>query len=145
MEMLVVILIIAVMATLFLPMLGVFTEGSEAIATAGDFRTFGNAFRSYMMLEGEWPPDTIEEVPAGVGMEVYLSPESFEREAPIGGRYNWDGPENHPYAGIALTTTPASIEQLEIVDDKLDDGNLNTGFFRRTPNGRYTYILEDDL
>jgi hypothetical protein len=32
---------------------------------------------------------------------------------------------------------------MELVDAALDDGDLAQGRFRQTPNGRFTYILEE--
>ena len=119
------------------------SEKAEVSATAADFRIFQTAFKSYAAVEKDYPPDTHKALPAG--MEDYLTDAAFEKEAPISGRYNWEGPDHYPYAGISLTTTNASIEQLRALDDILDDGNLHTGYFRRTPNGRYTLIIEDGI
>ena len=34
-------------------------------------------------------------------------------------------------------------EDFELLDSMLDDGDLTQGKFRQTPNGRYTYIIEE--
>ena len=142
-ELLTVITIIVVVASIALPSMGSIRNGAQVCATVADLKNFATAFRAYSMLEGGYPPDTHETIPAGI--EDYLSPSSFEREAPISGRYNWEGPDAYSYAGISLTTTAASEEDLELLDHQIDDGNLATGFFRQTPNGRYTYIIEDNI
>jgi len=143
--MLTVIAIIGILASIFMPMISGINGTSKVTATAADFRTFANAFKAYSMLEGGWPPDSHNSIPLGVGMEAYLSAESFNRDAAIGGRYNWEGPDNYTYAGISLTTTSASTEDLEALDDILDDGNLSSGWFRLMGNGRYTLIIEDNI
>lgn len=143
-ELLIVIAIIGIVAAIAIPTMAPLNRRTKVTATAADFRTFGDAFRAFSYLEGGWPPDSHETVPPGVGMEAYLSKGAFERESPIGGRYNWEGPSHYDYAGISLTTTPASVEEMEQLDDILDDGVLTTGFFRLMPNGRYTYVLEYD-
>jgi hypothetical protein len=34
-------------------------------------------------------------------------------------------------------------DDLELLDSMLDDGDLTQGKFRQTPNGRYTYIIDE--
>ena len=140
-ELLTVIAIIAIIVSIFLPSMGSIRNGTEVVATVADLKNFAAAFRTYSLLEGGYPDDTHETIPSG--LEDYLSPQSFEREAPITGRYNWEGPDEYAYAGISFTTTTADTETLTLLDHQIDDGNLTTGFFRQTPNGRYTYILEE--
>jgi hypothetical protein len=48
-----------------------------------------------------------------------------------------------PYSGISILGATASEENIRQFDDIIDDGNINAGSFRKTPNGRYTYILEE--
>jgi type IV pilus assembly protein PilA len=43
---------------------------------------------------------------------------------------------------MALITT-APLEDLRRLDSMLDDGDLSQGKFRQTPNGRYTYIIDE--
>jgi hypothetical protein len=45
-------------------------------------------------------------------------------------------------AGISAVSTNASTQQMQDIDAKIDDGNLSTGQFQNTSNGRYTLILE---
>ena len=144
-EILVVIAVIGIIAAIAVPYIGTIREKARVASTVHDFRTFRTAFYSYSLMRNGYPPDSHNELPKGVGMEAFLAADSFERDAAISGRFNWEGPERYPYAGISLTTTNASQSELEAVDDILDDGNLSTGYFRRTPNGRYTYIIEDGI
>ena len=75
--------------------------------------------------------------------KLLLLPRSGPRETQLGGNYNWEGPDNYPYAGISLYNSTASEELATLVDQMLDDGDLDQGVFRKTPNGRYTYIIEE--
>lgn len=86
-----------------------------------------------------FPPDNNEAIPPG--MESLLPPQ-FEETTAIGGRYNWEGPSFYPYAGISISSGPKS-DLVQLVDNILDDGSLQTGKFRITANGRPTYILEE--
>ena len=141
-EMLVVIAVIGIIAAIAVPSVSNVRTSAKVAATAADFKNFAQAFRAHKLLEGEYPPDTREEVPAGT-MYNYLAEDSFEKEAAIGGRYNWEGQEHHPFPAISLTSTSATNGELVALDEILDDGDLTTGFFRRmNHSGRYTYILE---
>ena len=142
-EMLVVVVVIGVLASIGLPLIDSFATQSKINGTAADFRTFQSAFLAHSYMERGYPADNHNALPAG--MEKYLSKSAFEKEAPISGRYNWEGPDRYTYAGVSLTTTNASLTELRELDEILDDGNLATGNFRRTPNGRYTFIIEDGI
>ena len=61
---------------------------------------------------------------------------------PLGGTYNWEGPNSYPYAGISIYQPNATDAQFAELDAMIDDGDTSTGEFRQTPNGRYTYIVE---
>lgn len=142
-ELMVVLAIVGVLASVAIPQYSEYRDRAKATAVAADLKNFGMAFRAYALLEGQYPPDSHNQLPPGAGMEEFISPAAFNRETPLGGRYNWEGPDGYPYAGVSLFDCPAEIELIEVVDSTLDDGNLATGYFRQTPNGRYTYILEE--
>ncbi|MGE0268690.1 MAG: hypothetical protein AB7S78_09595 [Candidatus Omnitrophota bacterium] len=81
------------------------------------------------------------------GMAAYIDPDDWNSDA-LGGHYNWEGPYwgekgGYEYAGISLFGTTASMKELILLDRKIDDGNLASGKFRQTPNGRYTYVFEE--
>ncbi|MCB0354864.1 MAG: hypothetical protein KDD64_15120, partial [Bdellovibrionales bacterium] len=88
-----------------------------------------------------FPPDSHLVLPPG--MEEYISLGEWSPTTKLGGNYNWEGPDSYPYAGISITDSTAPIEDLRRLDQFLDDGDLSQGRFRQTPNGRFTYILEE--
>ena len=102
---------------------------------------FGHAFAQYAMENGSYPPDNHEALPSG--METYIDQSDFEKDVAIGGRYNWEGPDNYPYAGVAVSGSSISDGDLLDIDSVVDDGSLSTGQFRKTGNGRFTYIIEE--
>ena len=142
-ELLVVIAIIGVISAIVIPAVSRIKESATVSTTAANLVTFSKGFRAYEKLEGDWPPDDVQgTMPPGVGVELYLSEGDFESATPVGGRYNWDGPEVHSYAGVSIQGATAPSTLFARIDEIVDDGNLGTGDFLQTPNGRYTYVIE---
>jgi prepilin-type N-terminal cleavage/methylation domain-containing protein len=146
-ELLVVVAIIGIIAAVAVV---VFTETivkARVSSIAADLKAFETGFLTYASDHGHLPPDSHLEapyhLPPGAGMEDYLSAYRWSRGTPLGGDYNWEGPDNYPYAGISLYGTPAPVSTLALLDEKIDDGNLGQGRFRITPNNRYTFIIAE--
>ena len=144
-EIMIVVSAISLLAALALPSFMKSRRTAQVTNVINDLRVFRDALNIYAMNKGKFPDDT-EQAPAfpeGSGVEEYLNIDRWSRITALGGHYEWEGPNNHPYAGIALLGTTASIEQLTELDKKIDDGDLVTGQFRLTPSERYTFIIEE--
>lgn len=142
-EIMIVVAIIGLLAALALPSLQQARQRTQMTRIANDLRVFGAAFELYNLENRGWPPDTHNVLPAG--MADYLDIEDWNRAPLANGNYNWEGPDSYSYAGISLFDTGANDDLMTILDGILDDGNLGSGLFLKTPNGRYTYILEDGI
>lgn len=144
-EMMIVIAVIALLAAITVPNLLRAQRNARIAAVANSLKKFSEAFQMYMIKNGQYPPDTHIVLPAG--MDEYIHQAHWDKEA-LGGNYNWEGPSwspggTYPYTGISITNTTADNATLAQLDAVLDDGDLSTGKFRQTPNGRYTYIWEE--
>jgi type IV pilus assembly protein PilA len=146
-ELLVVVAIIGIIAAIAITAYTNQIEKARVAAVASDFRTFESGFLSYASDHGTFPPDSHLQppyhLPLGVGIEDYLPVEHWATTTPLGGNYNWEGPNNYPYAGFSIYQVTAPASTLAILDDKIDDGDLSQGRFRLTQNGRYTFIIEE--
>ena len=146
-ELMIVIAIIGILVSIAVPKFISYRERASIAVMASDLKTFQKAFVTYCLVNGDFPNDCHlplpYHLPPGSGMENYLDPIRWSTSPFLGGNYNWDGPDNYPYAGIALFNTTATISQLQALDAKLDDGDLSQGKFRQTSNGRYTLILNE--
>ncbi|MCB0358258.1 MAG: type II secretion system protein [Bdellovibrionales bacterium] len=140
-ELLVTIAIVGILASIGINHFKAFKERAAVAQVASNLKNFGTAFIAYSLAEGDYPPDSHGPPPAE--MNSYLSLAVWNDPTPLGGNYNWEGPDSYPYAGISLFGVTADVDVLESLDAALDDGNLGVGRFRQTPNGRYTYILEE--
>ena len=146
-ELLVVVGIIGVIAAIAVTALRNQIEKAMVTAVAADLKTFETGFVSYATDSGDFPPDSHLDgdwhLPVGLGVEDYLPAQRWVTETPLGGFYNWEGPDNYPYAGISVFQPTATSATFALLDETLDDGNLGSGKFRLTSNGRYTFILDE--
>lgn len=122
---------------------------SLATALANDLRVFAAAFEAYAHEAGQWPA----EVDAGImppEMAARINATVWERPTAIGGRYNWDSGEMHGGArvkgaiAISSSGTNAVMQDLDLfeaIDRVLDDGNLDTGSFRRGSDDEPVFIV----
>lgn len=142
-ELLIVIGIIGILAAIAIPNYASYRKRARIASAASDFKYFEKGFIAYALYEGDFPNDSHIVLPDLPTMAEYIDPSVWGQTTPLGGTYNWEGPDNYPYAGIAIFQATASQSDLELLDSMLDDGDLTQGKFRQTPNGRYTYIIEE--
>lgn len=142
-ELLAVLVILGVLSGIAVPTFLNAVQRARVAAVAADIDGFAAGVTSYALLNGGYPPDNHNTYPPGT--EGYLNTTAFNLETAIGGRYNWEGPDNpaNDGAGIALFGSPASPDVLEMLDSMLDDGDLTTGRFVISTKGRPTLILDD--
>jgi len=151
MEIMIVVAIIGVCALIAIPAVRKARLRAQVNRVANDLRVFGDGFQQYCMDYGLFPPDSHLEAPwhlPNEEIEEYIQCETWATKTPLGGNYNWEGPSwgeggTYPYAGISLFQTSANATTLRMLDKQIDNDNLITGKFRQTPNGRYTYIIEE--
>jgi type IV pilus assembly protein PilA len=142
-ELLVVVAIIGLLASIAVPAFGDFKDRAKVARTAVELRSFASAFIAYDADHEDYPPDTHLDLPPG--MTNYIAETTWDLETPLGGKYNWEGPNNYPYAGIAIAGPTASAKLIRSLDHMLDNGDLSTGRFRTGTNGRPVYIIEDNI
>lgn len=150
-ELCVVIFIISVMAALAVPTYMRIRTNARSAAVINDLRVFANAFQSYASDRGDWPTATTEPGVVPPGMQGYLSSTNWERTTPIGGLYTYaanttQGGERYRAALIISTVgenkVTAEQRQLEDIDHKIDDGDLDTGNFRLGYRNQPVFVIE---
>lgn len=142
-ELLAVIAIIGILAAIAIPSYRGYIKRAKITGAATNLKDFEKGFIAYALAEGQFPNDSHIVLPDLPMMANYIKPAVWGQVTPLGGTYNWEGPDNYPYAGISIFEATAPQNDLELLDSILDDGDLTQGKFRQTPNGRYTYIIEE--
>lgn len=138
-EIMIVVVLIGLLATLAIPAFAKIRQASQNSRFISDLRTFAQAFETYSLDNGTWPPNaTTGAVPAGMAGDVGNAWRTAKNS--VGGRWNWDRNLNVA-AGISTTGVTAGDAQMQAIDAKIDDGNLETGLFRKY-DSRFTYVLE---
>ncbi len=141
-EIMVILAIIGILATLSVPASQRAMKRARAGRFLNDLRVLNGAFEQYRFEHQDWPPEAdSREVPAGMG--PYLGSFPFADDTPIGGAWDWDNDAHDITAGISVVGpafTPT--EMAEMVDAKIDDGNLSSGGFQQTAGAIFTNILE---
>jgi prepilin-type N-terminal cleavage/methylation domain-containing protein len=139
-EIMIVVVIIGLLAAMGIPALGRVRERTENTTVANDLRTFSAAFDQYALEFGSWPADGAAGV-VPVEMTGRISAAAWTRGTPGRGRFDWENGGVGIQAGISLFGCTFSDERLAKIDAMIDDGNVNTGKFRRILDGRPVYVM----
>lgn len=152
MELSVVVFIISVLAALAVPGFRRIYTNARSAAVINDLRVFAAAFQSYSHDRGDWPAAT--GVPAEVppGMQSYLSSTNWEHPTPIGGAYTYainslqQGVRCRAVliiANVGENKVTLERRQLTDIDQKIDDGDLETGNFRLGYRDQPIFVIEN--
>ncbi len=144
-ELMIAVLIISMMFAMAVPAYQRIQRKARAAAVANDFRVFGAAFQAYAHEKGSWPAESAAGVvPTGVtSQDIQTGP--WSTMTPMGGKFDWEFNQVHPggtsaggkwRAAVAITGTsdaPLLIDAdlMQEIDGSLDDGDLDTGSFRK--------------
>lgn len=145
------ILIISLVAALAVPSLKQVRLNARSSAVIDDLRAFARGLQAYGQARGDWPPGGAAPGELSPGMQAYLTQTDWERTTPIGGRYAWavnslQQGERHRavivLASLGKNKVTADRRQLEDIDRKLDDGDLETGNFRLGYRNYPVFVIE---
>ena len=140
-ELMIVVVIIGILATFSASAYKDFITRSELTELANQFSQYERAFEIFRQVNGAYPGDTTKGnlPPNSEGLGIDLT--EWQKTPMIGGQWNWEGPDNHPYAGIAISGASAPRDDMIQLDVIMDDGDLGTGRFQKMGSD-YTYIID---
>ncbi len=138
-EIMVVVVITGILISLAIPAASQLILTTRNNIIIKDLRVFAGAFHQYAGENGIWPDDQGSSDAFPPGMEGYLMETAWTRKTPIGGNYNWDKNANHGgtvyEAVISIADSDdnqiiVTMDQLGLIDEMIDDGDLNSGLFQ---------------
>ncbi len=143
-EILIVVVILGVLASIALPKFADATTDSKKSVFASDLAYYNRAAQMYISQTGELLEDSASgAVPSG--FEDYINVSGWTDGTPVGGV--WDA-EANSYGvecaiGVHFQTAAEDIGDAFMlgVDEMIDDGNLTTGIFRKFDTGRYYLVV----
>jgi type IV pilus assembly protein PilA len=141
-EIMIVVMIIGLLAAIAIPSFAKARNESRIARYLNDIRPAIDYIELYAMENGSYPPDRGPRL-APDGLEDYVKGLDWSADTPLGGWWDWDHNSVGISAGVTVIGATASLADLRLVDNKIDDGNLTTGRFRRTGAGGYTYVVAD--
>ena len=135
--------IIGVLISVAAPIFQNYITRAESVETALMVGQWGREFGRWNSENGRYPNDSHIILPPEAQGELIIDNTQWLATTALGGNWNWEGPDGYPYAAISIYQSTAPVEDIAQLDFILDDGDLANGIFRQTPNGRYTYILDE--
>lgn len=144
-EIMIVVVIIGLLAAIAIPAFKRIQEKSENSKIVNDLRTYSQAFEAYALEVGAWPANTNAPQLIPVGMEDRLKAGDWTKPMPGGGLLDWEGPGTTFAVKAAIGILGGNFTEARWaqIDAMIDDGNLNTGHFRKMSDGRPALVLED--
>ena len=139
-EIMVVVVVIGLLAAMALPALQRVKQSAVSKRYINDARQIRDAVERYALENGGFPPNGI----AGFdpALQGYV-PDSLYHSTTtaLGGVWDWDYQQNGITASISVYQYTVSDTQLLDIDRTIDDGNLNTGLFRKIGN-KAVYVIQ---
>ena len=141
--MMIVVAIIALLAAIAVPGFLRARQRSQNAKFINALRIASDAITMYAIENGGRYPADVNRGVIPPGMATYLDQSlDWTAATPIGGRWDWDFDRPGAKAAVAVVDSGATEARMQEIDAIWDDGNLNTGRFRETDDGRYADIVE---
>jgi prepilin-type N-terminal cleavage/methylation domain-containing protein len=139
-EIMVVVAIVGILATLALASMLKVRQQTQDVQFMNDLRQVTSAFEQYALEKGTYPPDQMPAIlPPGVA--AYMPRMNWSAKTPIGGKWDWDLGGFGVTAGVSVYQPDRTDAEMTDIDARIDDGNLQTGIFRKRLDG-YIYIIQ---
>lgn len=140
-EIMIVIVIIGLLATMALPAFKKVRERSQNVTFAKSLTAFRDAMDVFMLDTGELPGD------GGSGnlhasMQEYIKSSDFEVDKTvIGGVWDIELNKSGVISAVGVHNPSVSNDQLAQIDSLLDDGDIASGNMRIIASGRFYWVL----
>lgn len=132
-EIMVVVTLIGFLAMLSVPVFKRIKLRALSATFTADTRMFSEAFQRYAQQNGSFP-DTAAVASISTGMDEYIDLNDWSKTTSLGGNYRWlnipsaDAQRGQYEIGVVqVVGATVSLEEMELIDTWIDDGNVATG------------------
>ena len=141
-EIMIVVVIIGLLAAIAIPAFSLVRQNSENTRFMSDLRTFKDALVMCVLETGDMDQGSSSGT-LSPDLSDYVS-ESQWLEAPsIGGKWDVEYDKSGVTLGIGVHNPSVSPDQIAKIDERFDDGDVNTGKLRFIAGGRYYWVVEE--
>ncbi len=129
-ELIVVIIVIGILAAMTIPKLANAAGETNITATSQDLKAIANAVVMYRAEHGVFPRDVNRTQAVGVLAPYFKQGNPFEKDAPIGGAYDYEGPPNWDPVQISIRQNGSNRFTQDMaleLDRYMDNGDLRSG------------------
>ena len=140
-ELLIVVVIIADLALIAVPYLFRARQSAQNSQFINDLRVGVAAVEMFAAENTRYPT----EAAAGAiptGLAIYLGKMRWNQANTLNGTWDWDYQANGLNAAVSVVLKADDDVRLQDIDERMDNGALVTGAFRKTGPQRYSYIIE---
>ena len=149
-EIMVVVVILGLLIAIAVPTYRRFQRKSQNTTFVNNLRLFTQAFETYAMKYGSWPPDTAAGLVPEVDSTHTMHGEFRDGDwlaGALGGQWKWNlasGSNTHPKASISIVGVNVDEAQMKDIDAMLDNNDLDSGLFKKGGvAGTYTYTVQN--
>jgi prepilin-type N-terminal cleavage/methylation domain-containing protein len=109
-----------------------------------DMRAAVDGFEMYAAERSSYPPNAAGPGVIPTGMQQYLAGMDWSNPTTIGGTWNWDNNRNGSVAAVGVRFGSSAVDDVRMadIDERMDNGILTTGGFRKKTEDIFAQILE---
>lgn len=140
-ELLIAVVIIADLALIAVPFIFRARQTAQNSVFINDLRIGVSAVEMFAAENTRYPDEAATGVtPTGLG--IYLNKLRWDQANTLNGRWDWDNQTNGLRAAVSVVLPSDDDLRLSDIDERIDNGALVTGSFRKSGANRYSYIIE---
>lgn len=133
---------ISFIASVAVPVLQHFRQHSQNAQFTEDISVFRAALQNFKQQHGNFLTDS---EPGNVHstMTAYIDVSHFETLPSIGGMWDIEMNNSGVISAVGVYNPTVSKEQLALIDEMIDDGDIASGQLRFISNNCYSWVLEE--
>lgn len=141
-EILIVVVILGILAAIVVPKFTNASDDARIGAFITSLKTYADACEYFAVKEGAYPPDGSSGVMPD-GFDQYVDQDEFESPTPIGGFWDTEFNDSGVTSAVGVHYNGQPVpDYMLLIDERFDDGDLDSGLFQQLAADRFYYIVE---